>query len=81
MTPDLGAEVLAIRYGTVQTNRSGTFYRYEQYSEADATASRLFHRNHRWRLNRRCICSPGTRVRGTVAQVPHGHWCAATVAA
>lgn len=28
--------MLAIRYGTVQTNRSGTFYRYEQYSEADA---------------------------------------------
>ena len=36
MTPDPAAEVLAIRYGTVQTTRSGTFHRYEQYSEPDA---------------------------------------------
>jgi glyoxylase-like metal-dependent hydrolase (beta-lactamase superfamily II) len=30
------ADVLAVRYGTVQTSRSGTFYQYEQYGEPDA---------------------------------------------
>ncbi len=36
MTAEAGAEVLAVRYGTVQTSRSGTFYQYEQYGEPDA---------------------------------------------
>jgi glyoxylase-like metal-dependent hydrolase (beta-lactamase superfamily II) len=36
MTAEAGCEVLAVRYGTVQTSRSGTFYQYEQYGEPDA---------------------------------------------
>ncbi len=36
MAAEAGGEVLAVRYGTVRTSRSGTFYRYEQYGEPDA---------------------------------------------
>jgi glyoxylase-like metal-dependent hydrolase (beta-lactamase superfamily II) len=36
MTTEAGGEVLAVRYGTVLTSRSGTFQRYEQYGEPDA---------------------------------------------
>jgi glyoxylase-like metal-dependent hydrolase (beta-lactamase superfamily II) len=36
MTAEAAGEVLAVRYGTVQTSRSGTFYQYEQYREPDA---------------------------------------------
>jgi glyoxylase-like metal-dependent hydrolase (beta-lactamase superfamily II) len=36
MTAEGGREVLAVRYGTVMTTRSGTFDHYEQYGEADA---------------------------------------------
>jgi glyoxylase-like metal-dependent hydrolase (beta-lactamase superfamily II) len=36
MTDDLDREVLAVRYGTVLTTRSGTFHEYGQYQEPDA---------------------------------------------
>jgi glyoxylase-like metal-dependent hydrolase (beta-lactamase superfamily II) len=36
MTAEAVGEVLAVRYGTVRTSRSGTFHQYEQYGEPDA---------------------------------------------
>src|ERR1700759_1368195 len=36
MTAEAASEVLAVRYGTVQTSRAGTFYQYGQYGEPDA---------------------------------------------